>query len=98
MFFILNKVTYVKAFPDIKNPTNVFENIFVFDQNGINNKRVSYNIIDFIGDISGVYDLMIMTFGFFINSISYHSFTLKAIKKLFLVKTDDFHLLDQKKK
>ena len=84
--------------PNSNNPRSVFENIFVFDQIGINNKRVSYNIIDFIGDISGVYDLMIMTFGVFINSISYHSFTLKAIKKLFLVKTNDFHLLDEKKK
>ena len=88
----------MRSFPDIKNPNSVYENIYVFDQNGINNRRVSYNLIDFIGDISGVYDLMIMTLGIFVNSIAYHSFTLKAIKKMFLVKTDDFHLLDEKKR
>ena len=75
----------MRSYPDIKNPDSVYENIYVFDQNGINNRRVSYNVIDFIGDISGVYDLMIMTLGLFVSSISYHSFTLKAIKKMFLV-------------
>ena len=33
-----------------------------------------------------------------ISSISFHSFTLLAIKKLFLVKTDDYHIFDEKHK
>ena len=96
MYYQLNKITTVKAYANVKNPDSVYENIYVLDQNGIKNKRVEYNFLDFINDIAGIYDLLLLCAGYFLSDYAFHSFTVKAIKKLFLIKTDDYHIFDEK--
>ena len=52
-------------------------------------ERSVYNLTDLIGDIGGVLELLVMFFGVFFSTISYHSFNLSAIKKLFIVKSHE---------
>jgi hypothetical protein len=51
--------------------------------------RQVYNIFDLLGDLGGVTEVIMLTFGFFLFSISEHSFHMTAIKKLFYARTSD---------
>jgi len=59
-------------------------------------KRTSYNLFDLVGDLGGVFELLITTGGVFLMHVSQHSFTLSAIKKLYLVKSTDSQLFDHR--
>lgn len=52
--------------------------------------------MDFIGDIGGVSEVFIFMLGIFIIPFSKFSFVLKAVQKLFLAKTKDGNIFDQK--
>jgi hypothetical protein len=75
------------GFATEKNPNLVFQNIFMIYQFGILHERKVYDFLDLIGDIGGVFEICSEIFGFFILPISYHSFIIKALKKMFLVKS-----------
>ena len=60
-------------------------------------KRISYDFILLLGDLGGVFSLFITLFGFVILPISKFAFNLKAIQKLFLVRTKDKGLFDDEK-
>ena len=51
--------------------------------------RKSYGIINILGDLGGVFEILVMIFGLFICRIGEFSFYLEAIKKLYLAKTAD---------
>lgn len=51
------------------------------------NERAVYNLMNFIGDIGGVVDVILIFLGMFIYPFQEHSFKMKALKKLYLVKT-----------
>lgn len=55
-------------------------------------QRKVYDILDLIGDLGGVFEICFQVLGFFILPISYHSFIIKALKKIFLIKTKDDEL------
>ena len=59
-------------------------------------KRTSYNLFDLVGDLGGVFELLLTTGGVFLMHVSQHSFTLSAIKKLYLVKSTDSQLFDHR--
>ena len=52
--------------------------------------------MDVIGDIGGVYEVLIQFFGFFLFRISLHSFKLNVIKHLFFVQTKDEDIFKSK--
>ena len=60
-------------------------------------KRISYDFILLLGDLGGVFSLFISLFGFVVLPISKFAFNLKAIQKLFLVRTKDKALFDDEK-
>ena len=78
-------------------PDNVLEMKFYLYQNGRIHNRIIYSVIDLLGDIGGVFELLTRMVGLLVVSFSTHSFTLSAIKKLFLVKTTNNNLFEQKK-
>ena len=45
-----------------------------------------------MGELGGVIEIFIVTFGLFLGPISYFSFILKATKELFLARTDDINM------
>jgi len=49
----------------------------------------------FIGDIGGVTEIVMLMFGFFVLPFSEFSFNLKAMKKLFLVRTTEQDLFEE---
>ena len=51
-----------------------------------------------ISELGGITKVIMFIFGFFLYPISEHSFTLKALKKLYLAKSKDPLLMKSKKK
>ena len=49
--------------------------------------RQIYNIFDLLGDLGGVTEVIMICFGFFLFSISEHSFYITASQKLFFART-----------
>ena len=59
--------------------------------------RQIYNIFDLLGDLGGVTEVIMIVFGFFLFSISEHSFYLTAVTKLFYARTMDEHMFKGKR-
>jgi hypothetical protein len=55
-----------------------------------------YNFIDLLGDLGGLTEIVLLTFGFIFFPISEYSFYLKAIRHLFLAKTSKDDLFIEK--
>ena len=49
--------------------------------------RSVYGLSDLLGELGGVFELILLIFGFFLFPISEHSFILKAGQKLFYAKS-----------
>jgi hypothetical protein len=62
--------------------------IDVSDQMVLHSRSV-YTLLDLLGDYGGLQEMFFLLLGFFIAPFSEHSFVLSAIKKLYLVKTED---------
>ena len=45
--------------------------------------------MDLLGDIAGIYELILGVLASYMNIYSRFSFTVKAIKKLYMVKTEE---------
>lgn len=60
-------------------------------------ERASYGIMDVLGDLGGVQEVIQFVLGVFLLPISHFCFHLSAIGKLFLVKTKDLSILDLNK-
>ena len=58
----------------------------------VKHTRKIYGIIDLLGDLGGVTEIVMLVFGFFLFPISEHNFYLQATKRLFLAKTADDNL------
>eukprot|EP00356_Strombidium_inclinatum_P016887 CAMPEP_0170510440 /NCGR_PEP_ID=MMETSP0208-20121228/65770_1 /TAXON_ID=197538 /ORGANISM="Strombidium inclinatum, Strain S3" /LENGTH=261 /DNA_ID=CAMNT_0010793905 /DNA_START=940 /DNA_END=1725 /DNA_ORIENTATION=+ len=56
-------------------------------------ERHIYNLLDLLGDLGGVFEVIIGAIGFFVMPFSEISFILKGLQKLYLVKTEDSSLL-----
>jgi hypothetical protein len=53
----------------------------------VEHSREIYNILDLVGDLGGVLEVLLTLFGIFMFRISERSFVLKALEKLFLAHT-----------
>ena len=52
-------------------------------------ERSTYSVMDLIGDLGGVVEILLLIFVFFIAPISEHSFKLAVANRLFWAKTKD---------
>ena len=59
------------------------------DSQKIIHERYIYSILDCLGDIGGVLEVLFVTIGLLIYPISEHKFLLNAIKKLYLASSSD---------
>ena len=55
------------------------------------NRRV-YSLLDFLGDIGGVVEVLAAMFGFFLYPLAEFMFILDATKHIFLARTSDASL------
>ena len=53
----------------------------------VDHSREAYNLLDFIGDLGGVYEIIFQLFAIFISPITKYSFILRALQRLYIVKT-----------
>ena len=60
--------------------------------------RSTYSILNLISELGGISKVIMFVFGFFLYPIAEHSFTLKALKKLYLAKSKDPILMKTSKK
>ena len=72
--------------------------VFIDQESNIHTRK-SYNLLDLIGDLGGVLEIVITLFGIFLCPVAEHSFILKALQKLYLARTkqDDMLLKKHKK-
>ena len=74
-------------------------NIYIGFDSGLNEyKREVYNLLDLMGDLGGVLEVMIFVCGIMLYPISEHSFVLKALNLLYLVKSNDSKRFAKRKK
>lgn len=53
----------------------------------IKHVRETYRLLDILGDLGGVTEVIMLLFSFFLLPISEHSFILKALQKMYLART-----------
>ena len=63
----------------------------------IRHTRQVYNVIDFIGDLGGVLEILVMIFGIVLYPLSEFQFNLKAINLLFMARTSDKFIFEEPK-
>ena len=68
-------------------PGVVFSLNFFVDTLMISHSREVYNLMDLIGDLGGVLEVITFMFGIFLVPISEFSFVIKALQKLYLART-----------
>ena len=93
-FFDIDEINELVNETPINSIPNVMLNIVIgISENKKEHSREVYNLMDLIGDLGGVLDLLVLLAGIFICPISEHSFFLKAFSMLFLAKTHQSELL-----
>ena len=65
----------------------LYQTVLVLDQEHINHKRTTYNLVELLSDLGGVTEVFVMIVGFFLVPIAEHSFIVKAIRRVFKAKT-----------
>ena len=75
----------------------MFQTVIFVDSSMIVHTRKTYTLLNMIGELGGITKVIMFVFGFFLYPISEHSFTLKALKKLYLAKSNDPILMKSKK-
>lgn len=68
------------------------QTVIYHDQIGVGHERAIYSLLDLLGDLGGVTEVMMIVFCFIILPISEHSFVVKAMKKLYIARTKDSDL------
>jgi len=60
----------LKGFANTNNPNVVFQSTFFLGQTGMNFRRELYNFWDVLGDIAGIYELIVSICGTSLYSIA----------------------------
>jgi hypothetical protein len=63
-----------------------------YDQIAVAHSRAIYSLLDLLGDLGGVTEVMMIVFCALLLPISEHSFIVKAMKKLYIARTKDDQL------
>ena len=69
--------------------TEFFETVIMLEAESIRHIRYIYGILDILGDLGGVTEVIMILFGFFLYPISEHSFVLQALRRLYKARTTD---------
>ena len=71
--------------------------VYLTPESIVHNREV-FNLLDLLGELGGVIEIFIITFGIILHPIAKHSFMLNAIKLLFKARTKETNLFTQSKK
>ena len=62
----------------------------------IRHVRYIYGMLDVLGDLGGVTEVIMLLFGFFLYPIAEHSFILQALRRLYKARTTQDQLFKKK--
>ena len=63
-----------------ESPHYLYINMFYMDESGISHKREVYNLIEVLGDIGGIIEVLFLLFAWIFLPIARHSFYLHAAR------------------
>lgn len=78
-----------------KNDGVLMKNIGYLQAEEISHTRKIYCLIDLLGDLGGVTEVIMLMFGFFLYPISEHSYITRATQRLYLARTQDGKLFEK---
>lgn len=78
-----------------KNDGVLLKTIAYLQAEEIVHTRKVYCLIDLLGDLGGVTEVIMLMFGFFLYPISEHSYYTRATQRLYLARTQDGKLFDK---
>ena len=61
----------------------------MLESESIRHIRYIYSLLDILGDLGGVTEVIMLLFGFFLYPIAEHSFGLQALRRLYKARTKD---------
>jgi len=70
-----------------QNPNTFIETHITLEPEEVDHSRRIYGLLDFFGDLGGVLEIIMVSFGFFLFPISEHSFYMEVIKNLFFARS-----------
>lgn len=70
-------------------PGELFNADLFLQAESVEHARKVYGLIDLLGDLGGVTEVLAIGFGFLLLPLAEHLFVLDATKHLFMVKTKD---------
>ena len=88
----------LRPFSPRQYPGLLYQTDMILMAEKVKHSRQIYGALDLLGELGGVYEMIILAFSIFLSSVSKHSFVLKAVKKMYLGRTGDQRLFKQKKK
>jgi hypothetical protein len=68
---------------------SIYQTKLYRDNFKVNHDRMIYGLIDLLGDLGGVLEIVLLVTGFFLNNIAEHSFYTNSISKLYMANTKD---------
>ena len=90
-FYTVGTKNNIRALPD-EFPERLFTMNVFLNEEGVKYTREVYTILDVLGDLGGIVEVIMIIFGFFLFPISEHSFYLKAARMLYYARTKDSNL------
>ena len=76
--------------PEDKYSLYQFEMFLMFEN--MEHEREIYGLLDLMGDLGGVTEIVMLMFGFILSPIAEHKFNLQAAKRLFIAQSKDGEL------
>ena len=70
------------------NTNLIYNDVIILDQTGIAHGRKKYGLLDLLGDLGGILEVVMLATGFMLFPISEHSFVMKASHRLFYARSD----------
>lgn len=68
-------------------PNKLYESILMLHEEKHQHERKIYGLIDLLGDLGGVLEVVTVVFGIILYPISFHSFILELSNRIFLART-----------
>jgi len=75
----------------------LYNTYIILSTSNVKYTRTAYNILDLLGDTGGIFEVVMLLFGWLMFPISEYSFILKAAKRLFLARTTDHEMFEYTK-
>ena len=88
-FFQVSSVIDRPELRKMHDYNNYFCSVMMLEAESIRHIRYIYGLLDILGDLGGVTEVIMLLFGFFLFPISEHSFILQALRRLYKARTKD---------